>query len=794
MNKQYALPTGLERRKEDYKLITGRSSYVDDIRPAVGRPPALHMAVVRSPYAHARITGIHLEDARAVEGVFAVYTGRELVENLPTMPALTRPDMQMKQPERYPLAIDKVRYVGDPVAIVLAENQYAASDARDLVDVDYEPLAAVVDPEQALEADAPVLYEELGDNLLYHMPVQGGDIDATFAQAEHTVRLRLVNQRLAPASMETRVCLFDFDATNGQLSAWISSQSVFQARDTLARFLEIAPEHVHVHNAEVGGAFGAKTIFLGEEIIAAVLAKRHARPVKWIEDRSENLQAHMHGRGQINYVEAAYTSDGHLLGLKVQILGDVGAFLYGVGPLLPTFTASMLSGPYHIQAIDCQVVAVLTNKVPTGAYRGAGRPEAAYILERTIERIARELNLDPVEVRRRNLIAPTAFPYHTPTGLVYDSGNYQAALDKALALADYAGWRKRQHERRGKDRRMLLGIGVSTFIETTGGPMRRDSPEEAATVRILPDGNILVQSAVAHNGQGHFTTFAQIAAQVFDVPGSQVEVVLNDAALPGYSAGTNASRITQTSGVAIHLAAEAVREKALRLAATVLEASADDLVTTQGRVFVNGVPARSIELGELARMVEIQPDLIEHDSPNPANGAPIEGLAAWHAFAPSGPAIASGAHIAIVEIDSETGDLSILRYISVDDAGHILNRYLLEAQMHGSLAQGIGQALFEEVVYSEDGQNLTATLMDYALPRSGQLPNFELDVVETPSPMNPLGVKGVGEAGTIGAPPTLVNAVLDALSPLGIKTVDMPLLPEKIWSLIQAAEKGIIEY
>ncbi len=784
MNEYYTIPAGLERRKEDYKLITGHSTYVDDVRLAPGRPPVLHMAVVRSPYAHARITAMDLEAARAVEGVVAVYTGSELVQGLPTMPAVMRPDIQMKQPARYPLAVDKVRYAGDPVAIVLAENPYAASDARDLVDVDYEPLPAVVDPEQALEPDAPVLYEELGDNILYRMPVQGGDVEAAFKQAAHTVKLRLVNQRIAPASIEPRVCLFDFDAASGQLSAWVSSQSVFQTRDTLARFLKIAPERVHVHNAEVGGAFGAKTVFLGEEIIAAILAKRHARPVKWIEDRSENLQAHIHGRGQVNYIEAAYTSDGRLLGLKVQILGDTGAFLYGVGHILPTFTASMLSGPYTIQAIECQVVGVLTNKVPIGAYRGAGRPEAAYILERTIERIARELNLDPVEVRRRNLIAPTAFPYHTPTGLVYDSGNYQAALDKALALADYEGWRERQRERRSKNERMLLGIGVSTFIETTGGPSRRDSPEEAATVRILSDGTILVQSAVAHNGQGHFTTFAQIVAQIFDVPGSQVEVALNDSALPGYSAGTNASRITQTSGIAIHLAAEAVREKALRLAASVLEASVDDLVTAQGRVSVNGVPARSIELGELASMVEVQPELIEHESPNPANGVPIEGLAAWHAFAPSGPAIASGAHIAIIEIDSETGDISILRYISVDDAGRILNRYLVEAQMHGSLAQGIGQALFEEVVYSEDGQNLTATLMDYALPRSGQLPNFELDVVETPSPLNPLGVKGVGEAGTIGAPPTLVNAVLDALSPLGIKTIDMPLLPEKIWSLI----------
>ncbi len=706
MHEYQHIPVGLERRKEDYNLITGHALYVDDLRPATGRPATLHMAVVRSPYAHARIVSIHLDAARAMAGVVAVYTGSELVEGLPPLATFTPPGMCATQsPQRYPLAVDKVRYVGDPVAVVVAENRYATIDARDLVDVDYEPLPAVIDPEQAQDPAAPLLYEELGSNVVYRTPIQGGDVQAAFAQADHTVKLRLVNQRLAPASIEARACMFDFDAASGLLSAWVSSQSVYQARDTLVRFLDLAPERIHVHNAEVGGAFGAKTIFLGEEIIAAVLAVKLARPVKWIEDRSENLQAHIHGRGQINTIEAAYTSAGRLLALRVHTVGDVGAFFHGVGPVLPTFTANMLSGAYRVQAVDCQIVGVLTNKAPIGAYRGAGRPEAAYIIERTIERIARELQLDPVEVRRRNLIAPDAFPYRTPTGLVYDSGNYQAALDKALALADYAGWRARQRERRSRNAPDMLGIGVSTFIETTGGASRPGAPQDAATVRILRDGRILVQSAVAHNGQGHFTTFAQIAAQVFDVPGSRVEVRLNDSTLPGYSMGTNASRITQTSGSAIHLAAEAARAKAIHLAAQRLEASPDDLVMTQGSVVVRGTPSRSIELGELARMAEAQPALIEHEPPNPANNAPIEGLAAWRAFSPSAASIASGTHIAIIEIDSETGNIQILRYIAVDDGGRILNHYLVEAQMHGSLAQGIGQALFEEVIYDDEGQN-----------------------------------------------------------------------------------------
>jgi carbon-monoxide dehydrogenase large subunit len=583
--------------------------------------------------------------------------------------------------------------------------------------------------------------------------------------------------------------MFDYDEESGILSAWLSSQSVYRARDMLAHFLKLPPERIHVRNADVGGAFGAKTLFLGEEIVAAFLAYKYARPVKWIEDRSENLQAQMHGRGQVDYVEGAYTDDGRLLALRVRILSDVGAFVYGFGGFIATATALTLTGAYCIQAIDCEVTTVFTNKVPTGTYRGAGRPEAAYIVERTIDAVARELHLDPVEVRRRNLIPADAFPYDTPVGLTYDSGNYQLALDKAVELAQYDMWRARQRERRADLRATkLLGIGVSTFIETSGGGTQ--GPHDAATVRVLRDGTIQVLCTVAHNGQGHFTVFSQLVASVFNVPGTQIDVRMNDVTLPGYSVGTYASRTTQTAGTVIYLAAQALQDKVMQVAAHVLEVAPDDLELKQGRVMVRGVPTHSLELGQLARIVEEQPELIEHEAPNPANGTPIEGLAAWRSFNSSDMSIASGSHIAIVEVERETGDIQILRYIAVDDVGRILNHYLAEAQMHGSLAQGIGQALFEGIFYDQEGQNLTTTFMDYAMPTSAQLPVFELDLVETPSPLNPLGVKGVGESGTIGAPPTIVNAVIDALSPLGVSALDMPLLPEKIWQIIQRASVG----
>src|SRR5216684_1870444 len=651
---EMSLPAGLERRKEDYGLITGHSHFVDDLRPVEGRPPALYMVVVRSPYAHAEIKRIDLDAVRALPGVVAAFEGAELVNGMRTLD--TAPVPGLKKPERRPLAVGRVRYVGDPVAVVLAESLYAAEDARDQVEVDYVPLPAVADPEAALAPDAPLLYDEFGSNVAFFSQSGGGDIAAAFERADRIVRLRVVNQRLAPSSIEPRVCMFDFDPASGELSAWMSSQAIYRARDTLAAFLQLDPGRIRVQNAEVGGAFGAKNALLGEEIIAASLAVRFGRPIKWIESRSENLQAQTHGRGQVNYIEAAVQNDGRLLGLKVRTIADLGAFLAGFTAMVPNRTPSFLSGPYQVQAVDSQVVGVFTNKVPTAPYRGAGRPEAAYILERTMDRIAYELNIDPADVRRRNFILKEAFPYSSVTGVKYDSGNYRVALEKALELADYTDYRAKQRERRETGSRKLLGIGLSSFIELTGDNFSiPGAPRESATVRVRRDGSILVQSGVAHTGQGHFTSFAQIAAKIFDVPGSQIEVRMNDTDLPGFSMGTFGSRVMQVAGSAVLLAAEAVREKALQVAARVLEVDSADVVMESGQVVVRGVPARSIALGELARLVEEQPELIEHEPPNPANKAPIEGLAAWRDFTPTGASYASGTHLAVVEVDSETG-------------------------------------------------------------------------------------------------------------------------------------------
>jgi aerobic carbon-monoxide dehydrogenase large subunit len=780
------LAAGLERRKEDYGLITGQSRFVDDLRPPNGRPQALYMAVVRSPYAHARIERIRLDAALALPGVVAAFEGSELVNDMRALDYVPLPGL--KNTERRPLAIGKVRYVGDPVAVVLADSRYVAMDALEQVEVDYTPLQAVIDPEVALAVDAPMLYEQFGSNLAFTTRLNGGNVEAAFESADRIIHLRLINQRLAPSSIEARVCMFDYDPSSGVLSAWMSSQAIFRARDMLAAFLNLDTDHIRIHNAEVGGAFGAKNALLGEEIIAAKLAIKYERPVKWIEGRSENLQAQTHGRGWVNNIEAAVSNDGRLLGLRVRSIADLGAFNVGVSAMIAQRMPSFLSGPYKLQAVDSEVVGVFTNKVPTAPYRGAGRPEAAYVMERTMDRIALELNIDPVEVRRRNFIPKEAFTYLTVTGVKYDSGNYRDALEKALELVDYTGWRAKQREQRELSSKKLLGIGLSSFIELTGDSFSIPGAlRESATVRIRKDGSILVQSGVAHTGQGHYTAFAQIVAKIFDIAGSQVEVCMNDTSVPGFSGGTFGSRVTQIAGSAVLLAAEAVREKAIHVAARELEVDAADLIVEGGQVLVRGVPARSIALGELARLVEGQPRLIEHEPPNPANKATIEGLAAWRDFASQGAAYASGTHVAVVEVDRETGEVHILTYVAVDDCGRVLNHYLAEAQIHGGLAQGIGQALYEEVIYDQDGQLLTSTLMDYSLPLADEVPDFVTDLIETPSPLNPPGVKGVGEAGCIGAPPAIVNAVLDALAPLGIEVIDMPLKPEKVWVAIQNA-------
>ncbi|HVU70849.1 MAG TPA: xanthine dehydrogenase family protein molybdopterin-binding subunit [Ktedonobacteraceae bacterium] len=783
--RQPVLLAGSEKRREDPGLITGKTRFVDDIRLAEERPAALSLLVVRSPFAHARLEKIDAEAARALPGIIDVLTGQDLVGTLKPLEIMRFPGM--KQAPRLLLASEKVRYVGDPVAVILAEKRSVAEDARDLLDIDYTPLEAVTDLEEAIRPGAPLLYEELGSNIALSFSRQSGNVEEVFARAERTTHLRLVNQRLAPSALENRACLFDYDASRGELYAWVSSQGLFRLKEVLARFLDLAPERVHVRNAAVGGAFGAKNMLLGEELLAAWLAVKHSRPVKWIEERSENLQAQSQGRGHLNELEVAFQNDGTLLGLKVQTLGDLGAFPGGIGAMIPVRSADMLIGPYRVAAVERHIEVVYTNKPPTGAYRGAGRPEATYMLERVMDQMARELGMDPAEVRRANFIDPGAFPYHTVTDLLYDSGDYPALLDRLLEVGEYAAWREKQREQRARGGSRLLGLGLSTFTEISGGAMPGPpgSPQEAALVRVRHDGTILAQSGVAHNGQGHFTLFARIAAGVFGVPIEQVEVEMNNADLPVYAIGTFGSRTTQAGASVVLLAAQAAREKALHAAAQLLEVAPADLELTHGTIAVRGVPGSTIELGALARLVEARPELLAGATSEEEQRRGIAGLAAWRDFNPEGAAWAAGAHLAVVEVESETGNVDILHYIAVDDCGRVLNPELAEAQLHGALTQGIGQALCEEMAYDQDGQLLTGTLMDYALPLAKDLPTYSSEFVEIPSPTNPLGVKGVGESGTIGAPPALVNAVLDALAPLGVDALDMPLTREKVWRAIQ---------
>jgi len=787
------LPPGFERRREDFDLITGVPGYVDDLRVPEGRPAPLVMMVVRSPYPNARIKSINLEAARQLPGVVAAFSGEELVGGMKNMETMPVPDL--KKPDRKPLAIGQVRYVGDPVAVVVAEDRYIALDARDLVEVEYEPLEAVTGPEAALQKGSPLVYPEFGTNRAFDYPSNSGDIAAAFREADRVVRLRIVNQRIAASSMEPRACMFDYNPATGEMNGWVSSQAVYRAREVVASYLGLDRAKVRCRNAFVGGGFGTKTAFVGEEIAAAALAYRLGRAVKWLESRSENLQSQTHARGQVNYIEAAVKNDGTLLGLRVNSLVDLGSWLASSTVLVPTGSLRMLNGPYKIKAIESHIVGVFTNKVPTAAYRGAGRPEAAYILERTIERIGVELGLDPADVRKRNFIPPEAFPYKALTGIQYDSGNYALALDKALELAHYDEWQERQKARRESGSSKLLGIGIGTYLEISGGggAPQPGVPIEAATVRVRRDGSVLVQSGVAHNGQGHYTAFAQVAAQTFNLPGDKIEVQMNDTALPAYGIGTFGSRTTPVAASTVRLAAEAARDKTLQVAARQLEASFDDLLLEDGRVTVRGVPSAGIGLGELARLVEENPALIEHERPNPVNGAPIEGLAAWRDFSPLGATFPSGAHLALVEVDTDTGNVDVLEYVAVDDAGKILNHYLADAQVHGGLAQGISQALYEEIVYDENGQLVSGTLMDYAIPTAERVPAFVTGLVETPSPVNPMGAKGIAEGGCTGGPPAVVNGVINALAHLGVKALDMPLVPEKIWQTVQAARNGTLD-
>jgi aerobic carbon-monoxide dehydrogenase large subunit len=739
-------------------LVTGASQFVEDQLQA-GQP--LHAVFVRSHLAHARVEGIDTSPAAAVPGVVGVFTAADL--DLPARLAVALVDEVFARP---PLATDRVRFAGEAVAVVVAERRQAAADAAQQVLVDYDPLPAV-SLERAAEPDAPVLFPDNGGNLAAEY-AQSGDGDP-FEGADVVVRARFVNQRLAPVPMEPNAVLAAPDPEIDGVRLWASTQSPFQVRDFVADCLGLAEDRVRCTAADVGGGFGGKLSVCPEQAVVAALALRLQRPVRWVETRSESFVAMVHGRAQIQEVELGASRGGRLLGLRVRILADAGAYPQ-LGAFLPLYTVQMLSGVYWIPRIDYLARAYATTTTPVGAYRGAGRPEAAALVERAMDMLAIELGEDPAELRRRNLIPADAFPYETASGAVYDSGEYAKALDRALELAGYRELRAEQRRRRERGSRRLLGIGISVYVELTAG----GSPTEYGSVRVLPDGGAVVTAGTASSGQAHREAFTLIVCRTLGIPAGGVEVREGDTGVVPRGDGTSSSRSIQLGASAVQVAAGAVLERGRRLAAHLLEAAPEDVALDgEGSFGVRGAPGSRVTWADLAAIAEDPERLPEGEEARP--------LVEEADFFSDGPTYPFGAHVALVEVDLDTGDIRLLRHVAVDDCGVVLDPAGAEAQIQGGIAQGIGQALYEEIVHDAEGTPLTTSLLDYAVPTTGEVPVFELDRTETPSPNNPGGFKGVGESGTIGATPAVQNAVVDALSHLGVRHLDMPLTPERVW-------------
>ncbi|HEV3469660.1 MAG TPA: xanthine dehydrogenase family protein molybdopterin-binding subunit [Pyrinomonadaceae bacterium] len=792
------------KRTEDPRLIQGLAHYVDDIR----LPDTLHVAFVRSIYAHARVAGVDAAEALKAPGVVAVYTGKDVAGKVGPVPcAGNLPDL--KVPDHRVLAADKVYFVGHPVACVVAADAYAARDAAELVTVDYEDLPAVTDPEEAAKDGGPVIHEQFGSNVAYRLTAGEGDIEAALASADRVVRQRILNQRLAPVAMEPRGVLARYLPGEQELTVWSSTQIPHLLRTQLALMIGVPENRLRVITPEVGGGFGSKLNVYAEEALLGWISMQLGRPVKWIETRRENMQATIHGRGQVGEIEIGCKNDGTLTGLRYNVTADLGAYLQLLTPAIPTLTGLMLSGCYKIPAIQINVTAVFTNKMATDAYRGAGRPEATYVVERALDLVADELGLDPVEVRRRNFPAPEEFPFKTATGLFYDSGNYEGALSKALENAGYE--RLREEQRAAREEGRLVGIGVSTYVEICALGPSQAMPAggwESATVRIEPTGKVTVLTGASPHGQGQETSFAQLAADELGVDLGDVTVIHGDTSIVQYGIGTFGSRATAVGGTAVYVAIERLKEKAGKIAAHMLGTDASAVAFAEGKFTMKGAKKAAAAGGDPTQV----PEPVLPAGQDPAGALPEPeperksvtiqevalaahlgkelppdtepGLSATYFFEPKNFTFPFGTHVAVVEVDRETGEVELRRYVAVDDCGRVINPMLVDGQVHGGIVQSIGQALYEEVVYDEQGQLVTGTLMDYAVPRARMIPWFELDRTETPTDVNPMGVKGVGEAGTIGATPAIVNAVVDALSPLGVRHLDMPIRPETVWRII----------
>ena len=749
------------RRREDPRLITGMGRYVDDIQPE----KCLHVTFVRSTLAHAAIRTVDVGAAAAAPGVVAVLTAADL--GLPPRVGFPMVPAALARP---PLAVGHVRFVGEPVALVVAESPGEAVDAAQLVGLDLEPLDVVVDAEAARHAGSALLFPAHGSNVANHIASRA-DADV-LAGAEVTIRGRFVNQRLAPVPMEPEAILVVPEA--GRLLVWATSQAPFGLRAAMASSLGMAPDEIRVVVGDMGGGFGAKAGARPELIVIAAAARKLGRPVKWIETRSENMVGMTHGRGQVQEVELGATRDGRLVGLRARVVADIGAYP-GIAMLLPFLTGQMASGVYAIPAIDYEADCVVTNTTPLGAYRGAGRPEAAAMVERAMDMLAVELGIDAADLRRRNLIAPDTFPHTTAGGATYDSGEYERALDKVLEISAYRELRAQQARRRERGERLQFGIGLSVYVEVTAVGI---GPEWGA-VRIETDGTATVRCGTTSFGQGHETSLAQIAAEQLGLPLESVLVIQSDTDAVERGSGTVGSRSMQHGGSAVHQAARAVRDKARDLASHLLEASPEDIVFVGGAVGVAGVPERALSWADLAAAAGDRKNLPEGMEP---------GLAADADFAGDG-SYPFGAHCAVVEVDTETGDARLVRFFAVDDCGRIINPLLAEGQVHGGIAQGIGQAMLEEVIFDDQGTPRTGSMVDYLIPSIGEVPEVVTATTETPSPNNPLGAKGIGESGTIGSTPAIQNAVVDALSHLGVRHIDMPLTPERVWAALAAAKQ-----
>jgi carbon-monoxide dehydrogenase large subunit len=758
------------RRREDPRLITGTATYVDDIK----MPGMHHACIVRSTHAAARIKSLNVKPALERPGVVAVFTGAD-VKDLGSVPCIAHLP-GLRAPHQHVLAQDRVYFVGHPIAVVVATDRYIAADAADAVEVEYDVLPAVADPEKALAAGAPPVHPQWPDNVAFTFHQEGGNIEQAFREADVVVKQRITSQRLIPMAMETRGVVADWHAAEKSLTLYCSTQAPHLLRSLLADILGIAENRLRVIAPEVGGGFGSKIDVYAEDLLMTFVSQRINKPVKWIESRRENFLGTIHGRGHVDYYEMAAKRDGTMLGLKLKIIQDLGAFMQLITPAIPTLSVLMMPGLYKFKNISADIVGAFTNCFPTDAYRGAGRPEATHGIERMVDILAAELKMDPAELRLKNFPAPEEFPFATATGLLYDSGNYALPLKNALEAVDYTTLRSEQEQARKQGK--LMGIGMSAYGELCAIGPSAAAPNggwESATVKIEPSGKVTILTGISPHGQGEETTFAQIAADELSVDIDDVVVLHGDTSLVQYGIGTYGSRGTAVGGAALYYALQDLKDKIKKFGAMMLEC---ENVTLAGGRCTDERTGKSISFAEIASAAYKAVKL-------PPNTEP--GLVATHFWEPPNFTFPFGSHIVVTDVDPETGQISIRRYVAVDDCGKIINPLLVAGQVHGGVAQGLGQALWEHAVYDDNGQLVSGELTDYAVARAHMMPWIETSHTITPSPVNPLGVKGVGEAGTIGCTPAVVNSVVDALAHLGVRHIDMPLSPEKIWKLVQGA-------